>query len=250
MVWIGGPVHERIRLMQKWDSGMYSVSELAAEGKVSRQCFHKWLRRWKAERESGMQECSRAPHNPRRVDPALIAQLLQIKREHPDRGPEKLVAMMSGRDGRSPMAVSTAEKILDAHGLVKHRKRRDRVGPPNAAPCWPIPGAGHTMTADHKGCFRLGDGRYCYPLTVADPVSRYLLAIDAQHRPTFVAAWAVFESIFRHFGVPDQILTDNGVPFCSARSLGGLTELSKRWIKLGIHVARIDAGRPQQNGRH
>jgi putative transposase len=250
MGWIGGPVHERIRLMQKWESGKYSVTELAAEGHVSRQCLHKWIRRWSAEREAGMRERSRAPRNPRRIDPTLIEQLLGLKGEHPDRGAEKLVEMMSDRQGRRPMAVSTAEKILMAYGLVKHRKRRDRVGPPSSAPRLPVVGPGHTMTADHKGYFRLGNGKYCYPLTIADPVSRYLFAIDAQAGPTFEAAWRVFERVFRDFGIPDQILTDNGIPFCSARSLGGLTELSKRWLKLGIHVARIDAGRPQQNGTH
>jgi hypothetical protein len=87
-------------------------------------------------------------------------------------------------------------------------------------------------------------------LTLVDPGSRYLYAIDAQSRPTVEAAWKIFERIFSEFGVPDQILTDNGVPFCSARSPGGLTELSKRWVKLGIHVARIDPGRPQQNSIH
>jgi transposase InsO family protein len=250
MVWIGGPVNERIKLMQKWETGKYSVTELAEEGGVSRQCLHKWIRRWNAERESGMKERSRAPHNPRRIDPVLIDKLVRLKAEYPDRGPEKLVEMMSDREGHRPMAVSTAEKVLAAYGLVRHRKRRDRVGPPSSAPRLPIVGPGHTMTADHKGYFRLGNGSYCYPLTIADPVSRYLFAIQAQARPTFEAAWGVFERVFRDFGVPDQILTDNGVPFCSARSLGGLTELSKRWIKLGIHVARIDVGRPQQNGTH
>jgi transposase InsO family protein len=197
-----------------------------------------------------MVEQSRAPLNPHRVDPALIEQLVRLKAEHPNYGPEKLVTMMSGRDGKRPMAVSTAGKILTAYGLVRQRKQRDRVGPPSAATRLPIPGPGHTLTVDHKGYFCLGNGKHCYPLTAADPISRYVYAIDAQGRPTVDAAWKVFERIFGEFGVPDQILTDNGIPFCSARSLGGLTALSKRWIKLGIHVARIDPGRPQQNGVH
>jgi transposase InsO family protein len=197
-----------------------------------------------------MKELSRAPLNPKRVDRHLVEQLVRLKSEHPDRGPEKLLVMMSGRDGKLPMAVSTAGKILQAYGLVCRRKQRDRVGPPSSAPRLSVPGPGHTLTADHKGYFRLGNGKYCYPLTIADPVSRYLFAIDAQARPTVEAAWKVFDQIFSEFGVPDQILTDNGVPFCSARSLGGLTELSKRWIKLGIHIARIDPGKPQQNSVH
>ena len=250
MPWSRGPVGDRIELMRMWESGQYTVAELAGRAGVSRQCVHKWIGRWKSEGEAGMVERSRAPLNPQRVDPKLVEQLLRLKDEHPDRGPEKLVTMMSGRDGKRPMAPSTAGRVLDAYGLVQHRKRRERVGPPSSAPRRPIPGPGHTLTADHKGYFRLGNGRNCYPLTLVDPGSRYLYAIDAQARPTVAAAWKVFEHIFSEYGVPDQILTDNGVPFCSARSLGGLTELSKRWVKLGIHVARIDPGRPQQNSIH
>lgn len=250
MPWSGGPVKDRIRLMQKWQSKRYTVVELAAEAGVSRQCLHKWVRRWQAEGEAGMEEVSRAPLNPNRTSAEVIEQLIGLKQQYPDRGPEKLVTMMTGRDGNKPMAVSTAGRYLNGYGLVRPRKRRDRVGPPNSAPRLMIPTAGHTLTADHKGYFRLGNGKYCYPLTAADPISRYVYAIDAQLVTSVEAAWKVFDRIFREFGLPDQILTDNGVPFCSARSVGGLTELSKRWIKLGIHVARIDPGRPQQNGVH
>lgn len=250
MPWSGGPVDDRVQLMRMWESGKYSVVALAEKAGVTRQCLHKWIKRWRTDGEAGMVELSRAPLNPRRVEPELVEQLVRLKNELPDRGPEKLVTMLSDRDGRLPMAVSTAGKILDSYGLVKHRRRRERVGPHSSAPRLAVPGAGHTLTGDHKGYFRLGNGRQCYPLTLADPVSRYVYAIDAQSRPTVEAAWKVFERIFEEFGVPDQILTDNGVPFCSARSMGGLTELSKRWIKLGIHVARIDPGKPQQNSVH
>lgn len=250
MPWSGGPVDDRIRFMRMWETDDYTVVELAERAGVSRQCVHKWINRWKIDRERGMVDQSRAPLNPRRIGADKIEALLSLKRDHSDWGPEKLVTLMSDRDGTTPMAVSTAGKILDAYGLVKRRKRRDRVGPPSAAPRLPIPGPGHTLTADHKGHFQLGNGKDCWPLTVLDPISRYLYAIDAQSAPTVDAAWKVFDRIFRTFGLPDQILTDNGVPFCSARSLGGLTELSKRWIQLQIHVARIDPGRPQQNGVH
>lgn len=250
MGWIGGPVDERIRLMRKWETRRYTVAELAAEAGVSRQCLHKWIKRWRASGEGGMVELSRAPINPRRIEPEVVAQLIALKKAHEHRGPAKLVAMMSDREGKVPLSVATAERILDSYGLVRKRKRRDRVGPPTSAPRLPVPAAGHTLTADHKGYLRLRNGRHCYPLTLVDPVSRYLYAVQAQPSTSFADTWPVFERVFRDFGIPDQILTDNGVPFCSARSLGGLTELSKRWIKLGIHVARIDPGRPQQNGTH
>lgn len=250
MPWTEGPVDDRTKLMQQWEEGESTIEELAARAGVTRQCVHKWLKRWKEEGVAGMEERSRAPLQPRRVDSQKVQQLVALKTECPDYGPEKLVVMLTGRDGIKPMAASTAGRILDAYGLVKHRKRRIRVGPPSSALSIPIPGPGHTLTADHKGYFCLGNGKHCHPLTLVDPVSRYLYAIEAQSRPTIDAARGVFDRIFREFGLPDQILTDNGSPFASARALGGMTALSKWWIKLGIHVARIAPGRPQQNGRH
>jgi hypothetical protein len=106
------------------------------------------------------------------------------------------------------------------------------------------------MSADHKGQFRLGNRRYCFPLTIADPASRFVFAIDAQISTTVGPALAVFERVFREWGLPEQMITDNGCPFCTTRALGGLTELSKMWIKLGIQHVRIVPGRPQQNGIH
>jgi len=106
------------------------------------------------------------------------------------------------------------------------------------------------MSADHKGEFRLGNRRYCYPLTIADPASRFVFAIEAQTSTSVEPALAVFELVFREWGMPEQMITDNGCPFCTTRALGGLTELSKMWIKLGIQHVRIVPGRPQENGIH
>jgi len=106
------------------------------------------------------------------------------------------------------------------------------------------------MSADYKGQFRMRNGQYCYPLTIADPASRFVFAVDALGSTDVQTAMTVFERVFREWGLPEQIITDNGNPFCSARSLGGLTELSKMWIKLGIQQVRIQPGRPQQNGIH
>lgn len=96
----------------------------------------------------------------------------------------------------------------------------------------------------------MGNGRYCFPLTIADPASRFIFAITGQSSTQVEPSLAVFEKIFREWGLPDQMITDNGGPFCTARALGGLTELSKMWIKLEIQHTRIVPGRPQQNGIH
>jgi hypothetical protein len=113
-----------------------------------------------------------------------------------------------------------------------------------------ISGSGDTQTADFKGQFRMGNGQLCYPLTIADPFSRFVLAIVALPSTHMNRARAAFERVFREYGVPRQIVTDNGTPFCSALSLGGLTQLSRWWIELGITPIRIAPGRPDQNGVH
>lgn len=113
-----------------------------------------------------------------------------------------------------------------------------------------VPCEGHSMSADHKGAFRLGNGQYCHPLTIADPASRYIFAVDVMSGTNVAPAMAAFERVFREWGIPEQIITDNGNPFCAARALGGLTGLSKMWIRLGIQHVRIQPGRPQQNGIH
>jgi transposase InsO family protein len=105
-------------------------------------------------------------------------------------------------------------------------------------------------TADFKGQFRTRDGRYCYPLTIADEHSRYLLACDGLLSTAQVGARGVFERAFAEYGLPSAIRTDNGSPFAAAHALHGLSALSVWWIQLGIRPYRIEPGKPQQNGRH
>jgi putative transposase len=148
------------------------------------------------------------------------------------------------------MAVSTAGTILARHGKVQRRTpRRPGVGRIEHSP-YEISGAGDTMSADYKGQFRSGNGELCYPLTICDPFSRFVLDIVAMPSTHMARAKAAFERVFREYGVPRQIITDNGTPFCSATSLGGLTQLSRWWIELGVVPVRIAPGRPDQNGIH
>jgi putative transposase len=145
-------------------------------------------------------------------------------------------------------AISTVHAVLDRHGLVKRRRRRhhsaaatflSRPTDPNALWC-----------ADYKGEFMLGNRRYCYPLTVTDFASRYLLACDALSTTQATFAFAVFERAFKDFGLPLAIRTDNGVPFAAPTGLYRLSKLAVWWLRLGIHLERIAPGQPQQNGRH
>jgi putative transposase len=177
-----------------------------------------------------------------------LAVIVRLKREYPGWGAPKIREKLRQR---SPLphlpAISTVHAVLDRHGLVKRRRRRHRAQgtelgrptEPNALWC-----------ADYKGEFMLGNRHYCYPLTITDFASRYLLPCEALSTTQEKFAFTVFERTFKEFGLPQTIRTDHGVPFASAHALYGLSKLSVWWLRLGIHIERIKPGHPQQNGRH
>jgi putative transposase len=145
-------------------------------------------------------------------------------------------------------AISTVHAVLDRHGMVEHRKRRRNraTGTPLSNGCRP----NDLWCADYKGEFMLADRRYCYPLTITDFASRYLIACEALSTTKEAYAFTVFENAFKEFGLPNAIRTDNGVPFASPNALFNLSKLSVWWLRLGIDIERIKPGCPQQNGRH
>jgi transposase InsO family protein len=227
-----------------------SVTAAAEKHGVARSCAYKWVGRNELDKVNGLEELSRRPEfSPNRIKQELVDELLALKQKHPSFGPAKLVPMLEERRGEHVMAVSTAGEILGRHGQVSRRKRRQPSPGRIEHPPFTVAGAGHSATTDFKGQFRLGDG-LCYPLTIADPFSRYILAIVALASTHMAAAKAVFERVFREYGIPWQLINDNGTPFCSPVSLGGLTYLSRWWIELGIELVRIQPGRPDQNGIH
>ena len=248
MPWSRGAVDERKRLIALWEAG-HSPTELAKRFGVSRPTVYETIGRWMAEGEFGLQDRSRRPYsNGRQTSVSVISALLSIKDRYPHYGPDKLVRLL--RDDGIELSASTARDILRRNGRVQARRARPPRWSPSITPAIQVPGPGHSMSADHKGQFLLGNRRYCFPLTIADPASRYLFAVEALASTSVEAAVPVFERVFRRWGLPEQIITDNGTPFCTARALGGITELSKMWIRLGIQHVRIEPGRPQQNGIH
>jgi transposase InsO family protein len=159
---------------------------------------------------------------------------------------ELLVRRLDG-DIRVP-AKSTIHAVLDRHGLVKRLgRRRNRA---NGTPLSPGAAPNDLWCADFKGEFRLGNGRYCYPLTVTDHASRFLLMCEALESTREDLAVTAFEQLFRERGLPAAIRSDNGVPFASPNALFNLSKLSVWWLRLGIAIERIKPGHPQQNGRH
>ena len=248
MTWSRGPVDERRRMIALWESGR-TPTELSRQFGVSRQTVYTFLDRWRSEGQAGLEDRSRRPHtSPRKTAGAIENALLALKDRHPDYGPDKLVVLLE-EEGWT-LAAPTARDVLRRHGRVEARRGRTPRWSPARDPAIIVAGAGHTMTADYKGQFRMGNGKYCYPLTIADPASRFVFAVEAMHVNAGLPAKAVFERVFREWGLPDQIVTDNGAPFCVSQSIGAISELGRWWTRLGIRHMRTQPGRPQQNGIH
>lgn len=251
MPWLEtNPMDERVRFIVALNGGLYSVAELSERYGVTRQCGDKWRRRYLAEGFSGLAAKSHAPHHcPHRISAEVADALLQLRRKHPRWGAVTLVALLARvrPDLHSP-APSTVADLLKREGLVQPRRRREK-------PAHSRGGAVHTeranqtWTADYKGQFRTLDGRYCYPLTVQDAHTRFLLACDALLSTKTDEAQPCFERLFREYGLPQVMHTDNGPPFASPTPLG-LTRLNVWWIKLGITPERSRPGCPQDNARH
>ena len=147
-----------------------------------------------------------------------------------------------------PPAVSTVHAVLDRNGLVKRRKRRRYKAQGTELTAAHAPNG--LWCADYKGEFLLGNKQYCYPLTITDYRSRYLLACEGLASTRSEFAFSVFERAFQDFGLPGAIRTDNGAPFAATNALFGLSRLAVWWLRLGIQIQRIKPGCPQQNGRH
>lgn len=218
---------------------------------VERSCAYKWVGRYRKLGEAGLKELSRTPElSPNRTPQVLVDELLELKRKYPHFGPAKLAPMLEERHGKRVMAVSTAGDLLSRHGLVEKRRPRQRSPGPITHGPFEVAGAGDSMTTDYKGQFRMSNRALCYPLTIADPFSRYVFAVDAFPSTHLTTAKAAFDRVFRKYGIPRQMINDNGSPFCRTHSLGGLTRLTRWWIELGITPIRIEPGHPEQNGIH
>ncbi len=242
---------QRVRFVSALSSCRYTMAELCRAFGISRKTGYKWARRYAAEGLEGLKDRSRAPTRcPHRTEERCEQALIAERKKHPFWGPRKLLWGLSKRHPtwRWP-AVSTAGEILKRHGLVKaqHReRRRAAVDKPQVEVARP----NDLWTADFKGEFRLRNRELCYPLTVADQRSRFLLACHGQLSVAYVEARPIFERLFEQYGLPRKILTDGGVPFAAARSVRKLSRLSSWWIELGIVPVLIQPGHPEQNGCH
>lgn len=245
------PMEERLRFVHDAFSDRFTMSELCARYGVSRRIGYKWLERFEAEGRPGLKDRSRAPHHcPHRIPPAVATLLVAARRAHPHWGARKLLIVLGPRHPEIAHwpAPSTVADLLARRGLVQQRRRRRHPVHPGVVP--PVTAAPNDLwTADFKGEFRTGDGRYCYPLTIADQHARFLLTCHGLLSTKTVTARPVFERAFREYGLPRAIRTDNGVPFAT-QAVHGISFLNVWWMRLGIVHQRIRPGCPQENGAH
>jgi transposase InsO family protein len=244
-------MEQRLEFVREYESDLFTMTELAAQYGISRKTGYKWVERYAAAGACGLCDRSRRPEeSPSATDPALVAALLAFRRRHPRWGAKKLLGVLRGHQPAAAWpARSTAAALLKRHGLVAPQRRRPRPVPGAAPVLAPATRPNELWTTDFKGEFRTGDGVYCYPLTLRDGFSRFVLRCDGLLGRTFDATQRRFARAFAAYGLPDRIRSDNGGPFASV-GLGGLSALSVWWMRLGITPERIAPGHPEQNGSH
>lgn len=227
-----------------------SMSELCRVFGISRKTGYKIWSRYQKNGVEAFADRSRRPYRHANQLPMQVEKtIVSMKKDKPSWGAPKIRELLCRKYPEiKPPAKSTVHAVLDRHGLVKRRKRRRC--PVEGTPLSYSKAPNDLWCADYKGEFMLGDKRYCYPLTITDHVSRFLLACEGLETTKEQFAFSVFERVFQEYGLPKAIRTDNGVPFASPNALFHLSKLSVWWLRLGIEIERIEPGCPQQNGRH
>jgi putative transposase len=240
---------ERLRFVARILEGG-NMAAACREFGISRPTGYKIFNRYKDIGYQGLLDRSRRPYRHANQIPfQLESAIVGLRTEHPSWGAAKIREKLLRAFPMVPApAKSTVHAVLDRNGLVERRKRRPHkaqgtflTDPKSPNQLW---------CADFKGEFLLGNRQYCYPLTITDYSSRYLLACESLESTKSTFAFNLFERVFKDFGLPNAIRTDNGVPFASPNALFGLSKLAVWWLRLGIQIERIKPGHPQQNGRH
>ena len=243
-------MEQKALFIRDWCRARHTVADLCRLYDISRKTGYKWIERYLDEGPDGLLERSHANQSAHDRTPADVeAALLELRLRHPSWGPKKLLHIIAERRPELELpARSTVAQILNRNGLIRQRPRRRAIGHPGK-PTQPVLLPNDCWSSDFKGQFKTRDGRYCYPLTVTDNHSRFLLGCQALPGTLLAPSKIVFTRPFKEYGLPRRMRTDNGSPF-AAHTLGRLTKLSAWWTRLGIVPERIEPGKPQQNGRH
>ena len=244
------PMDQKTQFIADYLRQTLDTTELCQLYGISRKTGYKWIERYLEDGPQGLEERSRRPGTcPNQTPEEIVDALIQVRQRHPTWGAKKLLPLVGKRhpDWDLP-ARSTVCEILKRRGLVPQKRRRRVIGHPGK-PSSLMLAPNDIWCADFKGQFKTGDGLYCYPLTVTDGYSRYLLGCQGLSSTRVMEAKPVFTRLFKEFGLPQRIRSDNGVPFAT-NTLARLSTLSAWWVRLGILPDLIEPGKPQQNGRH
>jgi transposase InsO family protein len=240
---------QKQEFVERFEKGE-KIAALCREFGVSRQTGHKWIKRFKEQGYEGLEEQSRRPKStPLATAEDLVIATLQAREEHPRWGPYKLHVLLRRRFGEQTPSKRTIARILLRANKVRERRKRAPISVVERAPAITVYAPNDVWTVDFKGWWRTLNGDRCEPLTVRDACSRFLLDVVACSTKTR-SVRPIFERLFRRYGLPKAIQCDNGVPFISVRSRGGLSQLSAWWVSLGIRIVRSRPGCPQDNGGH
>jgi transposase InsO family protein len=242
---------DRLKFIAMYLDDLISMTDLCREFRISRKTGYKFVRRYKLWGPEGLHDLSRAPHNQPNAVPEQVQELIaDMRASHPTWGPRKVRALLArDHEGLAVPAASTIGAVLKRRGLVTARKRRRNTTSLTPVHLSQPDGCNDVWCADFKGHFALRNGKRCHPFTVSDSYSRMLLRCQALSNTDTRTVRPLWVATFREYGIPSAIRTDNGPPFAT-NGLGGLSELSIWWIKLGIRPERIRPGCPQENGRH
>jgi transposase InsO family protein len=243
-------MNQRIKFIARHLLNEITFTSLCEEFGISRKTGYKWVKRYDGGGASALEERSRAPlTHPHAYSADIVNAVVAVRQEFPRWGARKLLALLRRRypDVRFPEP-STVNDMLSKRGLLAVKGRSKQASSDYKTPLRSYDAPNSVWCADFKGHFPVGGAR-CHPLTISDGYSRFLLECQALRQPRFPQAKLVFERVFRNYGLPDFIRTDNGPPF-SSLAIAGLSELAVWWLRLGILPERILPGRPDQNGRH
>ena len=244
------PMRERSEFIVEHRSGLYSFSALCEKYQISRKTGYKIVERFELDGLDGLRDRSRAPRNsPHQLSPAVVDLLTGARLKHPRWGAQTILDYLHRRHAVDHWpARSTVAALFKRRGLVKPRRRRPRPGHPGK-PHSPMSEPNSVWTIDFKGQFRTLDGIYCYPLTVVDGFSRYLLVCKGLASTHHDGVQSALQRAFREYGLPTIIRSDNGTPFAT-QAIRRLSRLHAWWIRLGIQPELIEPSHPEQNGRH
>ena len=243
-------MEQKVEFICEWLTEKYTITELCNAFEISRPTGYRLIHCYEKLWIEGLLDQSKAPRNhPNRTKDEVEKRILHLKEKHPRWGAKKIHKLLFNDFTADHIpSVVTVHNILSRHGLVCPQKRLRRVKP--VFPIFDPQQCNEVWSADYKGKFLMGNKKYCHPLTIADSRSRYVFTAKAHYREDFKSAKTEFTRVFRRYGLPKQIHTDNGVPFGFVSSIQRFTRLSYWFIDLGILPVFSDPAHPEQNGRH